>query len=1170
MSSSFINLMLAPSNASLFTNSLSNDVIFNTPQRFLFGTSNSASLIINSNSIYFNSINFNTINYTGNLYQKGVLITGWSNTSSNTVSNLWWASNVGIGKSNPLYNLDVVGSVLISSNLFVNNNLTVSNIVNITSNLNILNSLTINSNLSVLTASILGVTSTANIMPLSNLLYDLGSSTMRYRSLYLGSNTIDLMGYQLHADTSGLRVDNATIKASQIQIGNNNNLIKISVDSSNKFAASTITLSNGIFIASNTVSVSSINLLSIDSNNSAFISTSNTWSVISTSNIIYNPAMALTIDSTGTDTASCIELDSANNLYVCGSYTGATPTIYNSNGGSSGLTVPFIGGLGAYIVKYNSSGTASWITAVDGTGSESTNSVAVDSLNNVIVTGSYTANPNIYSAGSVLTNTSNVASLGTPCNAGAYIVKYDTNGTTQWATHIDSLGTDSGNSVVCDTANNIYVAGTSTTGTGVVYDTGSNVVAGNPTVVINIAGTGSPGFGDLNSPVFWQVTGICIDTNNNIFIADYGNNRIRKITMAGYATPFAGLGNIGYLDGTGINSLFNNPTSICIDTANNLYIADSFNHRIRKITPSAVVTTIAGNGIATFVNGNGTNTSFNHPQGIAVDSSGNLYVSDTGNNRIRKIDTSGNVTTIAGIGIVSSVDGTGTNAGFNSPFGLKLNNGILYIADLGNNKIRKMVLASSIVSTIAGSGSGTYLDGIGTNSCFYHPYDVCIDNTSDNLYVTDQINHRIRKIVLTTGVVTTIAGTGVGTFVNGIGSYVGFNYPEGITIDNSGKLYVGDFSSIRQITVAIDPSFTITNSNSPIALLPNVGTSTDQSAFVVKYNPSGVSQWAVTVDGVNNAENGASVCVDTSQNVYLVGTYGSNVARVYQNSSVSGLPTLTATNSNAAFGVKINSSGVPQWFFYLDGLKTDQALGSCVDTSGNLFICGSYDSSPGPIVYSSLATSTYTSAFLIKYTAGNSQWATSIRGISGSNIATSVVLDSNNNIYLTGTYQGKTSPLITDYNGSNSGLSLPVPTGNSGSNLASFVVKYNSSGVPMGAYGIVGPSSTIANSIAVTNSNIYIAGNLYTGTTTYDGNALSSNLVFPGSLTTQAGFISQYSPIVSPYYLLSNLNSNGFQKYITNASSSNITLKVGTNSYIINSTSNTLFNYYNNTWYKCY
>jgi hypothetical protein len=349
--------------------------------------------------------------------------------------------------------------------------------------------------------------------------------------------------------------------------------------------------------------------------------------------------------------------------------------------------------------------------------------------------------------------------------------------------------------------------------------------------------------------------------------------------------------------------------------------------------------------------------------------------------------------------------------------------------------------------------------------------------------------------------------------------------------------------------------------------LPNVGSSTDQSAFVVKYDSNGVSKWAATVDGVNNAENGASVCVDTSQNVYLVGTYGSNLARVYQNSSY--VYSLGAVNSNAAFGLKIASNGVIQWGVSIDGLKTDQALGSCVDTSGNLYMCGSYDSSPG--IFSSLATSTYTSAFLIKYnTGGTAQWATSIRGISGSNIATSVVLDTNANIYITGTYQGIASPLITDYNGSNSGLSLPVPTGNSGSNLASFVVKYNSSGVPMGAYGIVGPSSTIANSIAVLNSNIYIAGFLYSGTTTYDGNALSSNLVFPGSLTTQAGFISQYSPIASPYYLLSNLNSNGFQKYITNASSSNITLKVGTNSYIINSTSNTLFNYYNNTWYKCY
>jgi hypothetical protein len=290
-------------------------------------------------------------------------------------------------------------------------------------------------------------------------------------------------------------------------------------------------------------------------------------------------------------------------------------------------------------------------------------------------------------------------------------------------------------------------------------------------------------------------------------------------------------------------------------------------------------------------------------------------------------------------------------------------------------------------------------------------------------------------------------------------------------------------------------------------------------------------------------------------------------------------------NSNALFGVKINSSGVPQWSVEIDGIGNDQVFGSCVDTGGNLYISGSYDSSP--IIYNSnnsifntLTASTYPSAFLTKYnTSGVAQWATMIKGVSGSNIVNNLITDCNNNIYLTGTYQGTVSPIITDNTGTNTGLVLPVPTGNGGSNLASFMIKYNSNGTPLIAYGMYGESNTIANGVAISGSNIYIAGNMFNNPKMYDNSLVASSLTFPGTITTQAGFIAQYIPTLASYYLPSSLGSNynGFQKYITNASTSNIILKIMNsnnttmlNTYTINVGSNALFHWFNNSWYKMY
>jgi sugar lactone lactonase YvrE len=180
-----------------------------------------------------------------------------------------------------------------------------------------------------------------------------------------------------------------------------------------------------------------------------------------------------------------------------------------------------------------------------------------------------------------------------------------------------------------------------------------------------------------------------------VYVADTGNNRIRKITPSGNVTTLAGSGSFGYADGQGTAASFYEPTGVAVDGSGNVYVADKGNNRIRKITPSGNVTTLAGSGSRGYGEGQGTSASFSGTYGLAVDGSGNVYVADNGNNRIRKITPSGNVTTLAGSGSYGSTDGPGTSASFNSSTGVAVDgSGNVYVADMFNHRIRKIFFDS--------------------------------------------------------------------------------------------------------------------------------------------------------------------------------------------------------------------------------------------------------------------------------------------------------------------------------------------------------------------------------------------------------------------------------------------------------------------------------------------
>ncbi len=246
---------------------------------------------------------------------------------------------------------------------------------------------------------------------------------------------------------------------------------------------------------------------------------------------------------------------------------------------------------------------------------------------------------------------------------------------------------------------------------------------------------------------FGYADDITRDQNGNFYVV--GNHMVRKITKEGLVTTVAGTTEIGYADGTGAQARFNTPLGITVDTAGNLYVADTLNLRIRKITPAGVVTTIAGNGGRGMTDGPALQASFNSPYGVAVDNAGNVFVADTMNNLIRKLTPGGTVSTFAGHnGDTDAGDGPGLQATLKQPSGVAVDaDGNLYVAELGG-KVRT-ITPSAYVSTIAGqyglNGSGT-VDGIGSVATFRTPQGIAVD-AAGNIYIGDPSTGRVRKIV---------------------------------------------------------------------------------------------------------------------------------------------------------------------------------------------------------------------------------------------------------------------------------------------------------------------------------------------------------------------------------------------------------------------------------------
>lgn len=278
----------------------------------------------------------------------------------------------------------------------------------------------------------------------------------------------------------------------------------------------------------------------------------------------------------------------------------------------------------------------------------------------------------------------------------------------------------------------------------------------------------------------------------NLYVAGSSSNQILKIVIAtGAVTILAGSGTAGSVNGTGTSATFNDPVGITTD-GTNLYVVESGlgGNRIRKIViASGVVTTFAGTGAFGAVEGAGASATFNGPYGITTDGT-NLYVADTGNSKIRKVVIgTGVVSTLAGSGSYSFADGTGTAASFNSPYGLTTDGTKLYVADSANNRVRQIDIASRVVTTVAGSGTAGTTDGTGILATFKNPQGITTDGT--NLYVTDTSGHMVRRVVISSGVVSQVAGGGVAGNRDGTGTAARFSSPAGLTTDGV-SVFVAD------------------------------------------------------------------------------------------------------------------------------------------------------------------------------------------------------------------------------------------------------------------------------------------------------------------------------------------------------------------------------------------
>lgn len=363
--------------------------------------------------------------------------------------------------------------------------------------------------------------------------------------------------------------------------------------------------------------------------------------------------------------------------------------------------------------------------------------------------------------------------------------------------------------------------------------------------------------------------GLAVDSAGNLFVADNGNRKIRRITPGGTVTTVAGSGFQGARDGDKTSALLNSPSDVALSSDGNILFVDSWNHAVRSATQTGIVSTIAGAMPLTGnVNGFGTAARFYFPRGVALDAVGNSYVVDY-NDRVRKITPAGEVTVFAGSSS-GSADGSATTAQFRDPLGIAIGpDGSVYVADTGNHTIRK-ITPQGVVSTLAGTtGVSGSANGPGSVARFDSPWAVAVD-AAGWVYVADAYNHAVR-VIEPAGFVTTFAGdVGVSGRRDGVGTAARFYYPLGIAVDSGRNIWVSDWgnNSVRKIT---------------------------QSGVVstIAGDTGGSAGWVDGQGTTSRLDSPSGIAVDGAGNVYVSDSYNNVIRRIVPSgyvSTVAGLP----------------------------------------------------------------------------------------------------------------------------------------------------------------------------------------------------------------------------------------------------------------------------------------
>lgn len=418
-----------------------------------------------------------------------------------------------------------------------------------------------------------------------------------------------------------------------------------------------------------------------------------------------------------------------------------------------------------------------------------------------------------------------------------------------------------------------------------VYTTPATISTFAGLATVNGATDGTGSEARFNTP-----NGVAVDSSGNVYVADTTNHTIRKITPAGEVSTLAGsAGASGFANGTSNEARFNRPYGLTLDSSNNLYVADTYNFRVRKISPTGVVTTVAGSGGFGTGDGSAAAASFGYLWGIAIDRNGEIFVVDSGNT-IRRIRSDGFVSTFVGSpNTVGNTDGTGSAARFNFNPGAATNSvsisfsgvtidrdGNFYVADNFNHSIRKITPAG-VVTTLAGGLATTATgstDGIGSAARFRNPGGVAVDGNG-NVFVADQLNYLIRKIT-SAGLVSTVAGSAQSSgTADGTGNLARFRQAYGIAVNTGGDLYIADTFNHTIRTGVFRPAFTTQPTNQ--AVIP--GATATFSANVVSAVEPVTYQWrkdgvaipgatgtTLTINDVQAANVGSYTLVVTNPN----------------------------------------------------------------------------------------------------------------------------------------------------------------------------------------------------------------------------------------------------------------------------------------------------------------